>query len=192
MVRNYYHFPLINPVLACFLFFLFFFRLTELMFYLVTLAIPSATCSLCSLPNSNTGALSWQDKITLLQPKSLTINYWVTYITLNFGAIFDHCPLYKEMIQHSVLIHTHKVLFYPGLRGKKTLNKKHVFMSSKFFWWTKRQKKHSLVLLIVICSSMLSKTALRFDGTHNMYIVKMFCVKIKTQQISPRFYTWIN
>lgn len=33
---------------------------------------------------------------------------------------------------------------------------------------------------------MLSKTALRFDGTHNMYIVKMFCVKIKTQQISPR------
>ena len=56
----------------------------------------------------------------------------------------------------------------------------------------KDRKKHFLVWLIVICNSMLSKTALRFDGTHNMYIVKMFCVKIKTQQINPRFYTWIN
>lgn len=38
-----------------------------------------------------------------------------TYITLDFGAIFNHCPFHKKMIQQSVLIHTHKVFSYPGL-----------------------------------------------------------------------------
>lgn len=49
MVRNYYHFTLINPVLACFfLFFYFFSDLQNLCFYLVTLAFNSQILKLPS------------------------------------------------------------------------------------------------------------------------------------------------
>ena len=39
----------------------------------------------------------------------------ITHITLDFGAIFHHCSLHKEVVQQSVLISAHKVFFHPSL-----------------------------------------------------------------------------